>query len=995
MRFGKSFQQLIIPEYGSFYVDYVGRKALIKKLHTKGQDLDSAYQLLRDDFLRIEEFRARFLCSVHGQEKEMIDNFHLDELPRSIPVPSFRQSELHFLAEGYRGLLNILAELRWFDRVNKTAARRLFCKLERIDTQKEGKHGAQCADWFDLYAESEEKTTAAARRMSALLTGLDRARSDHAPDPHAVPLKKTPWRFGSASDRLPDIRALHHLALQGDAEKLIQLAHPDSTFGSGVVQLDQVIKYLILNHLEATAVQILERSPEYVQNMDKDCLLFCMRVTLCARSAEDVSTGPEISRREEELLEVFRRMLQLCSSSTRRSLNPDGSGAELLSFAVKHNLTRYCEMILYLGGPVMNRDWVTELMKAAKGSNLPSPFEIMLYQRQPIFIDAIKCLGEDMHGNADHDIRRILDGFLTAAVRLQNDEAFRCLIDAGCKFSSISAGERSSSGNALHIAALQGRVDYVNLLLAAIGERRETLDATEPRRGLTALAIACMHGHEGVVKALLLAGADASVNDQFGWTAKEHAAGPASNIPAMAEPVAPTLKQGEQAIIVNLGSIQARLKEDTVVVNCCSSNPATAAKEDTSYTLTVSAPQESQVGRFKTSMTFNLPLINDDLDTNPCVFLLREDATLVLTFRITARSRHGPSQEKVVGIGSAVLEGTKLAAGCPRENLVRERTAAILDCDTMDVVGLGQNIAKDKYLQIGENTIQSFLAAAKLGASFVELTRDLEAVVYHDFSFSESGTDIPIHDLTLEQFRYASKVQSPQGNPASVIGSPHRPTSGSAPRLRSRSVSRDEPGATQVQDRVKLTVDFRNKGLKPNTRGEFIHDSLVTLEELLSELPEDLGLNIEFKHPRIHETIAAGVAPVVIEINKFIDVALDKIRQSAGANRPLVLSSFTPSNAGKPPPSDLDKRAASVQAAVHFARWWGLAGIVFASEPFLLCPRLVRFVRNAGLMCGTYGPQNNEPDNVKLQADAGLDLLVTDRVGLIAKALTEHGAGSE
>lgn len=40
----------------------------------------------------------------------------------------------------------------------------------------------------------------------------------------------------------------------------------------------------------------------------------------------------------------------------------------------------------------------------------------------------------------------------------------------------------------------------------------------------------------------------------------------------------------------------------------------------------------------------------------------------------------------------------------------------------------------------------------------VQLTRDLVPVIYHDFSLSESGTDIPIHDLTLEQ------VSTPSGN---------------------------------------------------------------------------------------------------------------------------------------------------------------------------------------------------------------------------------------
>lgn len=33
----------------------------------------------------------------------------------------------------------------------------------------------------------------------------------------------------------------------------------------------------------------------------------------------------------------------------------------------------------------------------------------------------------------------------------------------------------------------------------------------------------------------------------------------------------------------------------------------------------------------------------------------------------------------------------------------------------------------------------------------VQLTRDLLPIIYHDFSLSESGTDIPNHDLSLQQ----------------------------------------------------------------------------------------------------------------------------------------------------------------------------------------------------------------------------------------------------
>ena len=71
-------------------------------------------------------------------------------------------------------------------------------------------------------------------------------------------------------------------------------------------------------------------------------------------------------------------------------------------------------------------------------------------------------------------------------------------------------------------------------------------------------------------------------------------------------------------------------------------------------------------------------------------------------------------------------------------------------------------------------------------------------------------------------------------------------------------------------------------------------------------------------------------------------------------------------NAGKVPMSDMEVRAASLQGAVHFAERWGLAGVVFACDALLLCPRLVGLVKERGLVCGTYGTLNNEPGNVEV-----------------------------
>jgi glycerophosphodiester phosphodiesterase len=211
-------------------------------------------------------------------------------------------------------------------------------------------------------------------------------------------------------------------------------------------------------------------------------------------------------------------------------------------------------------------------------------------------------------------------------------------------------------------------------------------------------------------------------------------------------------------------------------------------------------------------------------------------------------------------------------------------------------------------------------------------------------------------------------------------------------------------GAKEVQDRMKYTVDFVNKGFKPNTRGGFIQDSFATLKELLLELPKSIKFDIEismfrknsrsrdksrsdtFSHPeypRLHEAVDAGVAPVAIELNTFIDTSLETIYRFAG-DRTIILSSFTPevcillsvkqqtypvvfiTNAGKPPMMDLEMRASSLQVAVRFAKLWNLSGAVFASETLIMCPRLIKYVKRAGLSCSSYGLLNNIPDNAKV-----------------------------
>ena len=65
-------------------------------------------------------------------------------------------------------------------------------------------------------------------------------------------------------------------------------------------------------------------------------------------------------------------------------------------------------------------------------------------------------------------------------------------------------------------------------------------------------------------------------------------------------------------------------------------------------------------------------------------------------------------------------------------------------------------------------------------------------------------------------------------------------------KSRSRSLNEYEDiRTTELTERMKHTFDFKLKGFKANTRGNYIHNPLVTFKEVLQKLPESIGLNIE------------------------------------------------------------------------------------------------------------------------------------------------------
>ena len=82
-----------------------------------------------------------------------------------------------------------------------------------------------------------------------------------------------------------------------------------------------------------------------------------------------------------------------------------------------------------------------------------------------------------------------------------------------------------------------------------------------------------------------------------------------------------------------------------------------------------------------------------------------------------------------------------------------------------------------------------------------------------------------------------------------------------------------------------------------------------------------------------------------------------------------------------------DIRATSLQQAIRFATRWNMLGIVSECNVFK-CSRLVKVVKESGLVCVSYGKDNDDKVFVRKQIDAGVDAVIVDSVLAIRNELT-------
>lgn len=683
--------------------------------------------------------------------------------------------------------------------------------------------------------------------------------------------------------------------------------------------------------------------------------------------------------------------------------------------------------------------------KAAVRKHMSKSGEVLALAVKANFVIIVRLLveaGVDLDYEDDQG-----ETALHVAARFGHRECASILLEGSdSQKADTEIGENTFGWTPLFIACVDGRIGIVELLIAAkVDLERSDTD------GWTAKEHAALRGHIDIARALAdvtfsptssdsgsprLVPTTTITHNKSLADRKSNGNG-TTNGNSHLRNTEPVKTYGhryltkETMILVSLGTMDTRKAVEAVNLDRIPLIDAHHTQLDTALSVVVSAS-----GANGEPSIIDLP-VQDNISTEPITFTALDATKVKLLFDIVPT--YAGSADQVVGRGVALLSTIKPSLGSKRITLQGDVAVPIMAANTLEVIGsvnfnfliitpfthpnmtitedltywksmastmvighrgLGKNSAARSSLQLGENTIQSFIAAANLGASYVEfdvqLTKDHVPVIYHDFLVSETGIDAPVHTLTLEQFLHINDGRTPRpSRPSSPVlenrtsGVAQAVNGSDSRKYRSMSVGHlTKDDTSGMSERMKHTRDFKEKGFKGNSRGNFIQAPFTTLEEMFKKLPESIGFNIEMKYPMLHESEEQEMDIYAVELNSFVDTVLTKV-YDLGKKRNVIFSSFNPdiclllsfkqpsipilflTDAGTSHVGDI--RASSLQEAIRFASRWNLLGVVSAAEPLVFSPRLVKVVKESGLVCVSYGSMNNDPEKVKVSLNPNQD----------------------
>lgn len=622
----------------------------------------------------------------------------------------------------------------------------------------------------------------------------------------------------------------------------------------------------------------------------------------------------------------------------------------------------------------------------------------------------------------------------------------RLLEKSECTPALIDTQDKYNKCTALHLAAMEGFDECVRLLLER-GANIDLMDVT----GCTAFEYAVLKSHNKVIELLKPKVKPYPIRPKL---RKRESV----KLPDAGTSGTETVSEAERVyghkflheetlILIYFGTIDTRKP-----VNPVQLNPqlfSSLSSQPVSYSIVVSAHAAEGA-----PCIYDLPLSSSSVQ--PIPFYTKNLSEVMLFFDI--QPTFG-SRRDIIGRATTLLSSAKTSLYRERTSLGGSITVPIIASTSLDVLGTvtfeftvvtpfqhinmqpgkrrmywkslttqvighrgsGANRAVQgfSHLQLGENTVLSFVTAASLGAEYVEfdvqLTKDLIPILYHDWMLTESGYDIPVNAVTLQQFLDLHPENAPAnmfslissgggGNPNISDGSTNPSSAGRGERKKpSRSVSL---GHMQWQQTLK-NGDGRNVvyGGKGNSTGT-IQAPFATLKSTFKQVPTHIGFNIEVKYPCIEEAETYDLHPA--ELNVYVDCILKCVYEHAG-DRKIIFSSFNPeiclmlnakqcnypvfflTEAGLL--NFADMRCNSLHDAIKFAKSVNLLGIVTESTPLTLAPKLIPMVQETGLMLFSYGTRNNDVLNAQIQRNYGVDAVIVDSVAKVHRGLKEIEVG--
>ena len=204
----------------------------------------------------------------------------------------------------------------------------------------------------------------------------------------------------------------------------------------------------------------------------------------------------------------------------------------------------------------------------------------------------------------------------------------------------------------------------------------------------------------------------------------------------------------DSMVLVSLGTMDMRKSLPAVSLDRIARVNAHATQLDTALSIVVSASDAKGEPEI-----IDLP-VQDSIATEPIVFYAKDASKVKLMFDLIPT--YSGSTTQILGRAVAMLSTIKPNIGSKRITLQGDSTIPIIAAQTLEIIGtvtfnfliitpfhhpgikldskqtywketstmvighrgLGKNVADRKSLQLGENTIQSFIAAANLGASY-------------------------------------------------------------------------------------------------------------------------------------------------------------------------------------------------------------------------------------------------------------------------------------